>query len=65
MNATDKLLSDLKTSEEKMNVLLASQALEVFVKSYAKHQLTTMNDTLIEKRNELGMGVIIIIIIIQ
>ena len=61
MNATDKLLSDLKTSEENMNVLLASQALEAFVKSYAKQQLTTVNDTLVEKRDELGMGLLLFI----
>ena len=57
MNETDRLLIELKTSEENVNVLLATEALETFVKSYAKQQLTEVNDSVIERRDEYGNGV--------
>lgn len=55
MNETDRLLIQLKTSEENVNVLLATEELETFVKSYAKQQLTNVNDTVIERRDEYGI----------
>ena len=56
MNATDRLLDDLNSSDENLNVLLSTKALEAFVKSYAKHHLTISKDNIVERRNEYGKG---------
>ena len=56
MDATDSLLNVLKTSDENLNILLAMNALETFVMSYAKEHLSSANDTKIERRKEYGMS---------
>ncbi|KAJ7374621.1 hypothetical protein OS493_004960 [Desmophyllum pertusum] len=52
MNMTDILLKDRKTTDGEMNVLLATKELENFISSYAKQQLTSVNDTIIQRREE-------------
>lgn len=54
MNMTDILLKDRKTTDGEMNVLLATKELENFISSYAKQQLTSVNDTIIQRREEFG-----------
>ncbi|CAH3196936.1 unnamed protein product [Porites evermanni] len=53
INATDELLSNFKASKENTSILFAAQALEVFVKSFAKRQLTAANDTFMQSGKEI------------
>ena len=55
MDVIDRLLNALKTSDENLNILLATNALEKFVMSYGKEHLTSVNDTNVERRAEYGM----------
>ena len=56
INAMDELLNNFKASKENTSILFAAHALEVFVKSFAKRQLTAANDTFMQSGKQLGTG---------
>lgn len=54
MNLTDALLKELKTTDEEMNVLIATKELEMFMSSFAKQHLTSVKNFIQDKRDEFS-----------